>query len=571
MKRMRKVKKMQLGAEPKATVNKKTAGIFLALVALVAFAGIMGATLSNNVSAGRQGDVSRWNWAYERVLHFSTYKITGAKFSKSRPLESANTIAGGCMGAGANGLMVYGDGDFNNPDIRPTFTKGWCYALGGPVNGDRLYGGIPDADNPDLAQNDKGQYFVQNWNPIDADYAPGYIDLGTSPIYLKEKVNGKERLVLNEYSGLPITSGIRWIDSAHIYFPAETKINSRTGAGAKTFNGKTVSRLTVAKTALEGVTTSYGLSWCDNSIYNYGKGIENTVQCKFPDGKQNKNEFNYVDQIKGASYLGQLYDVRKYVWSGGNGGDCNSPYPTIRLGKGGERAYGSNTRACNAVTMFEFHFYPSGTLERLDDELMFQNIQVEFWHDENGNPYIDKEGEAYSVIRSVPAYVHRPKLIRYTAANKPNQMVIDQNDPTNWTYFNECLNSFAECIEYANNNDLRSYAAYLNTHIYTEDEYYSLSSQCDRYLTDAYNSKETINRNVICMRADYQAWLYKQEKSVGIVEKKGDQYEYSYGTFKGFMLGDDIDGSNSYNAEGYQIVQGFHKAWLPISDRKSVV
>ena len=164
-------------------------------------------------------------------------------------------------------------------------------------------------------------------------------------------------------------------------------------------------------------------------------------------------------------------------------------------------------------------------------------------------------------MRNVPVYVHRPKLIRYTAANKPNRMVIDQNDATNWTYFSDCLYDFIRCIETADKNG--SIAAYKNTHLYTEDEYNNIITQCDAYLTTAYQRKETINRDIVCTRADYQAWLYKQEKSVGIVEKKGDQYEYSYGVFKGFMLGDDIDGGP--NGEGYQIVQGFHKAWLPVS------
>ena len=80
---------MQLGAEPKATVNKKTAGIFLALVALVAFAGIMGATLSNNADATpRYRYSNRPLTKFDRIMYWKDGQMGDIECNMNLPAKT---------------------------------------------------------------------------------------------------------------------------------------------------------------------------------------------------------------------------------------------------------------------------------------------------------------------------------------------------------------------------------------------------------------------------------------------------------------------------------------------------
>ena len=81
-----------------------------------------------------------------------------------------------------------------------------------------------------------------------------------------------------------------------------------------------------------------------------------TDTCKFR--KVNaKNPAYYIDYPGGAWYLGTKYDLREYVWS--IRGSCNVYIKTWAV-----RSWyaGSIWRACDAITIREWHFYPPGTL-----------------------------------------------------------------------------------------------------------------------------------------------------------------------------------------------------------------
>lgn len=89
MKRMRKVKKMQLGAEPKASVNKKTIGIFLASITLVAFAGIMGVMMPNNADAAPRYKGKHPLTKFDRIMYWPDGQMGSEECNMDLPAKTA--------------------------------------------------------------------------------------------------------------------------------------------------------------------------------------------------------------------------------------------------------------------------------------------------------------------------------------------------------------------------------------------------------------------------------------------------------------------------------------------------
>lgn len=103
---------------------------------------------------------------------------------------------------------------------------------------------------------------------------------------------------------------------------------------------------------------------CPKDVYNYGWFVrfdkKNSVCTVMALSKQ---PYAWIDYYDAAEYMGTLYDYRIYIYGNHNGAALVSP------GYGATMAYSAAlvNIAPNGTTVYEFHFYPRGTLKELGD------------------------------------------------------------------------------------------------------------------------------------------------------------------------------------------------------------
>ena len=114
---------------------------------------------------------------------------------------------------------------------------------------------------------------------------------------------------------------------------------------------------------------------CSNEIYgdklskvkSSGKSIRASLVCS--NNLTHKSSLAYMDHPKIASYMGTLYDVREYFWLAYRGyepaiGFFQNCPAVARVSDGRLGTFGGE---CYSGIVKEFHFYPAGTLNFLDN------------------------------------------------------------------------------------------------------------------------------------------------------------------------------------------------------------
>lgn len=144
------------------------------------------------------------------------------------------------------------------------------------------------------------------------------------------------------------------------------------------------------------IEQKYGLGYINSNglIQRYWskKGVITAAQgpsysgCLVDRNVKKKKYIEYIDHINGASYMGELYDVREYYWSvqgnvsvmnrynrklGARGNDVANSHPN----DGCKDVYaGTDEDDPQTALAIEFHFYPHGTLEPLEDLTYNPNV-----------------------------------------------------------------------------------------------------------------------------------------------------------------------------------------------------
>lgn len=487
-------------------LDRRYLGVFSVLLLSVGFVSLFAVILAQDAIAGTRA-ATKWDWRYERVRRATSYQVTGT--------VSAIPPSGG-EPQNHNGATVY-------PSDQLGGYKDW-HIIGGPVsdgtlvkwvekedligssNWDNFNNGCKQ-DDPMMGMKVGGGCYIKNWNPVDQEYALGYIDFGTNPIPKKDKDN---KVAISKLSGFVQYQGIWWYCSARTYPKGSTNAT---------------------------VTGSYTNSGASTEV------------CTFSGGMRDKKDLHsYVDQLSGAQYMDQLYDVRRYAWSG-----YGSNSFTISFRKISGRPYGPSTRNGDGQAIYEFHFYPAGTLAALDEQLVYRkNVAVEEpVYEKICTPFTDicYEIPNGTQTRVYDAYIRRD--VNAALDNKKGEVPI----------------KFTSENTYCDLNLIKDYDPTHPTDYYPSyspmADYQGYDPKADNYDPHAAESKY-YGKYLVCKEEDYEAYLRSQEDKIYIYESDGKGgTDITYGKFKGYIKVDDLDGtSNSGGAEGYTPLQGGYKVWL---------